>query len=189
MMGIGVAGRALSGVEWAQGLLRNPFGLSSRAAATGPVVLQQIQRLQRLETCRYNGQVIVRGDTSGVFPAWLAGDRMLFVGQGEVVAGVDMGLLKPEDVVVHGTEVSVRLPATEILYSRIDNGQSRVFERTAGILTGPDPGLEGRVRQEAEDRVRLAAVESGLLESAGENARETLRGHLGLLGFSGVRFL
>src|SRR5688572_8696650 len=117
---IGAAGRALSGGDWARALLRNPFGFSSRAAS-GPVVLQQIQRLQRLETCRYNGQVIVRGDTSGWLPAWLAGDRMLFVGQGEVVAGLDLGVLKAEDVVVRGSEVSVRLPAAEVLYTRIDN--------------------------------------------------------------------
>src|SRR5688500_16792243 len=112
------AREALSPLEWARAFVRNPFALSTRAVPTGPVVLQQIQRLQRLETSRYNGQVVVRGDTSGWLPVWLAGDRLLFVGQGEVVAGVDLGRLRAEDVDVRDGRVTVRLPRPEVFHTR-----------------------------------------------------------------------
>jgi len=189
LVGVGVARQTLSSFDWTRGLLRNPFQLSTRTGATGPVVLEQVQRLQRLETCRYNGQVIVRGDTKGMLPTWLAGDRLLFVGRGEVVAGVDLSRLKPEDVAVEQDTVAVRLPSAEILHSRLDNHGSEVFERRSGIFTGPDRTLEGRVRVEAEDRIRQAALESGVLATANTNARDTLRGHLQLLGFRNVRFM
>jgi hypothetical protein len=179
----------LTQARWLAETLRDPLRLVSRATPTGPVVLEQVQRLQRLETSRYQGQVIVRGDTSGLLPSWLAGDRLLFIGRGEVVAGVDLAALRPEDVRVDGARVSLRLPKPEVLYTRLDNRESQVYERRAGLLTGPDAGLEGRVRAEAEERIRLAAVESGILRSAEANSRDTLRRQLELLGFRDIRFL
>src|SRR5687767_2252858 len=87
--------------------LRNPFSFSTTVGPSGPVVLQQIQQLSRLETTRYRERVIVKGDTTGILPSWVAGDRILFVGQGEVVAGVDLSQLKAEDVRTEGKKVWV----------------------------------------------------------------------------------
>src|SRR3954447_6438349 len=108
--------QALSPLDWARQALANPFGFSTRTASA-PVVLSRVQQLRRLETCRYREQVIVRGETAGVLPVWLAGDRMLFVGRGEVVAGMDLARLRPEDVRVEAARVTVRLPAAEILHT------------------------------------------------------------------------
>jgi hypothetical protein len=132
--------------------------------------------------------VIVRGDRKGFFPVWLRGDRILFVGRGEVVAGVDLARLRPEDVKVEGEAVSVRLPAPEILHSKLDNRTSEVWERQSGVFGGEDRSLETQVRVEAEDRIRQAALESGVLATAGENAEDTLKRHLRMLGFRAVRF-
>lgn len=179
----------LSPAALAQALLRNPFGLTGRVGATGPVVVEQVQRLQRLETCRYQGQVIVEGENKGLLPTWLAGDQMLFVGRGEVVAGVDLANVTKTDVQVEGARVAIRLPAAEILHASVDSRASQVYERRSGILTGPDQQLETRVRIEAEDRLRSAALESGVLSTADQNARDTVRRQLELLGFREVRFL
>src|SRR4051794_22779859 len=108
--------RAFAPAAWLRQALSNPFGFSSRAVLTGPVVLSQVQRLQRVETCRYNEQVVVRGETAGVLPTWLAGDRLVFVGRGEVVAGMDLARVRPEDVRVEPGRVTLRLPRPEILH-------------------------------------------------------------------------
>jgi hypothetical protein len=180
--------RGLSALQGARDFLANPFRLSQSVSPTGPVVLEQIQRLQRLETCRYNGQVVVRGDTRGVLPGWMAGDKMLFVGRGEVVAGIDLARLQPGDVTVQGDAVVLHLPQAEILHSALDNRRSQVFEHKSGIFTGPDPQLETKVRIQAEDQIRNAALESGLLNTARQNAEAALRDHLKPLGFREVRF-
>ena len=168
--------------------IRNPFAVKSRTVA-GPVLLQQVQKLQRLETSRYRGQVIVEGETKGILPTWVSGDRLLFVGRGEVVAGVDLARLQAGDLQPDGERVAVRLPAAEILHTRLDNRQSEVFDRRAGFFGGTDSDLETRVRVEAEDRIREAARANGLLKSAQENAQEALRTHLAGLGFRDVEFL
>ena len=77
--------------------VRNPFAVRSRTMS-GPVLLQQVQKLQRLETSRYQGQVIVEGETKGILPTWITGDRLLFVGRGEVVAGIDLARLREGDL-------------------------------------------------------------------------------------------
>jgi hypothetical protein len=168
--------------------LRNPFAVRSRTLS-GPVLLQQVQRLQRLETSRYQGEVIVEGETKGILPTWVSGDRLLFVGRGEVVAGIDLARLRPADLRAEGERVSIRLPAAEILHTRLDNHQSEVFDRRAGFFGGTDSDLETRVRVEAEDRIREAARTHGLLKTAQANAQEALRTHLNALGFRQVDFL
>jgi hypothetical protein len=188
---LGAAGlqRLGSGFGWGGGLFRNPFALTARPAVAGPVVLQQIQKLQRLETCRYNGQVLVKGETRGTLPVWLAGDRMLFVGYGEVVAGLDLARLREGDVKAEGSSVTVQLPPAEILTTRLDNSRSEPYERQTGFFSRPDLRLETRVRVEAEEQIRRAALESGVLDTARENAREAVRKQLGSLGFRQIQVL
>jgi len=195
-VGLLLGGICLSGAlqvsrawEQARGFLANPFATTARVTPSGPVLLEQVQRLQRLETCRYQGQVVVRGDRKGLLPQWLSGDQLLFVGRGEVVAGVDLSRLRAEDVRVERGAVSLRLPPVEILHSRLDNRSSEVFERRSGFFSGPDPQLETQVRVEAEERIRQAALDGGVLSTAETNAREALRKQLQPLGFSEVRFL
>jgi hypothetical protein len=188
--GILVLGLSLfSAAQWAAGLVKSPFAWGT-TTASGPVVLQQIQRLNRLETCRYNGEVVVRGESKrGILPTWVAGDRVLMVGRGEVVAGLDLSGLKSDDVRVNEGRVTIRLPQPTILHTRLDNRGSEVFDRQSGLFSGPDPKLEGEVRGEAEDRIRAAALESGILRTAESNARNTIGDQLRLLGFRDVQFL
>lgn len=187
IFGAALLGAAIKLAPLAEGI-RNPFGIRSRTVS-GPVLLQQVQKLQRLETSRYQGQVIVQGETKGVLPTWVSGDRLLFVGRGEVVAGIDLARLSSSDLQANGERVSIRLPAAEILHTRLDNRQSEVFDRRAGFFGGTDTGLETRVRVEAEDRIREAARANGVLRTAQDNAREALRTHLTGLGFRKVDFL
>ena len=92
----------------------------------------------------------MKGDTSsGILPGFIAGDKLVFIGHGEVVAGVDLAKIQPEDVVVESGRATVKLPSAEIFHTSLDNDQSEVFERSTGILSKPDAQLETKVRQEA----------------------------------------
>src|SRR3984893_8577594 len=55
-----------------------------------PTVVERIQRLQRLETVVYTMDKIVTGSKQNpILPDFLAGDRLLMMVHGEVVAGID----------------------------------------------------------------------------------------------------
>jgi hypothetical protein len=158
-----------------------------RFAVDQPTVVRQIQRLQKLETVSYTMDKIIGGARDNVYlPKFLAGDRILLVVHGEVVAGVNLENIKTSDVTVQGHSISLRLPPAEVFSTRIDNAKSRVYSRDTGLFTSPDPNLESEVRQEAERQLQQSAVVDGILKSADQNARNTVSGMLTGLGFTQV---
>src|SRR5271170_5693377 len=92
--------------------LLRPFAMGSLIHIDQPTVVRQIQQLQRLETVSYSMDKIISGEHGNAFlPKFLAGDRLLLVVHGEVVGGINLGALRPADVVIHGQTVSLHLPA------------------------------------------------------------------------------
>lgn len=168
-------------------LLSPLAAMRTRIDVSQPTVVQQIQRLQRLETVRFNMEKIVSGERENVYlPKWLVGDRLLLVVEGEAVAGVDLGKLRPEDVTVTGRRVTVLLPQAELFSTRIDNEKTRVYSRETGLFSSLDPQLETEVRREAERQLREAALQGKILDHANDNARNTLTSFLHGLGFDQV---
>ena len=105
-----------------------------------PTVVRQVQRLQRLETVNYTMDKIISGEHANAYlPKFLVGDRLLLVVHGEVVAGINLGLLQPADVSVRGDRVSIHLPPAEVFSTRIDNARTRVYSRDTGLFSSPDP--------------------------------------------------
>ncbi len=169
-------------------LLRAALGSGTFLNVEQPTVVRQIQQLQRLETVLYTLENVVEGehDYTNLLPKLLTADRILLIGHGEVVAGVDLGKIASADVSVQGRSVTLRLPKAEILSTRIDNQKTRVYTRDTGILVPVDPNLETDVRREAERQLREAALKDGILDAAGRNARATLTSFLKGLGFEQV---
>jgi hypothetical protein len=106
----------------------------------------------------------------------------------EVIGGVDLSKLQPADVVVQGQSISLRLPQAQILVTRLDNAQTRVYSRDTGLFSSPDPNLESEVRQEAERQLQEAAMQGDILKTADGNARSTISSLLQGLGFKKVDF-
>ncbi len=154
-----------------------------------PTVVDRIQRLQRLETVIYTMDKIVTGAKENPFlPNFLAGDRLLMLVHGEVVAGIDFSNLKRGDVRVEGKQVWLRLPAPQIFSTRIDSARTRVYSRQTGLLVPTDQNLETQVRQEAERQLQEAAMADGILRNAQQNAASTIMSLLQGLGFEKVEF-
>jgi hypothetical protein len=154
-----------------------------------PTVVDRIQRLQRLETVVYTMDKIVTGERANpIFPDFLAGDRLLMMVHGEVVAGIDFSNLKPGDVRVEGKQIWLHLPVSQVFSTRIDSARTRVYSRQTGLLVPSDPNLETQVRQEGEHQLQEAALADGILRTAQDNATSTIRSLLQGLGFEKVEF-
>ena len=152
-----------------------------------PTVVRQIQQLQRLETVSYTMDKIISGEHDNPYlPKFLAGDRLLLMVHGEVIAGVNLAKLQPRDVAINGRNLSIHLPAAEVFTTRIDSARTRVYSRDTGLFTSPDPNLESAVRQEAERQLQQAALQDGVLKSADQNARNTISSMLKGFGFNQV---
>ena len=152
-----------------------------------PTVVDRIQRLSRLETVVYTMDKIVSGSKENlILPDFLAGDRLLMLVHGDVVAGIDFATLKPDDVHISGHEVHIHLPAAQVFSTRLDSGKTRVYSRQTGLLVPTDPNLETQVRQESERQLEQSALADGILRTAHQNAASTVTSLLQGLGFEQI---
>ena len=178
-----------SGRAWLSHLWSAVTGGTLSIDVSQPTVVDRIQRLQRLETVVYTMDKLVTGAKENpIFPDFLAGDRLLMMVHGEVVAGIDFSNLKAGDVKVEGRQVHLRLPASQILSTRLDSAKTRVYSRQTGLLVPTDPNLETQVRQEAERQLQEAALADGILRTAQLNAASTITSLLQGLGFDKIEF-
>lgn len=152
-------------------------------------VVYQIRTLARLETIQYSIEKVITAETGQGVLSPLFGDRLLFVAHGYVVAGIDMKKLFPGDMRAEEGILYVELPPAEIFLATLDNDKSYVYDRETGILKQGDMNLETLARQAAEDEIREAALEDGILEQAQANAEAYLYRLLRSLGFVDVIFI
>jgi hypothetical protein len=150
-------------------------------------IVRQVRTLSRLETIEYTLEKVITAE-SGQGPfGFLFGDKLLLVAHGTVIAGVDLGKLRPEDVQVNDLgQVTLTLPPAEVFVATLDNHQTYVYSRGTGLLTRGNVQIETAARKAAEDEIRRAAVEDGILDQADRNARGFMQTFLGSLGFDQV---
>jgi hypothetical protein len=151
--------------------------------------INEVRALARLETIQYSIEKVITGETGGGTFQSLFGDKILFVGHGTVIAGIDMEKLQPEHMRFENGVLTVRLPPTEIFIATLDNEKSYVYDRETGVLAKPDVNLETLVRQRAEEEIRKAALEDGILEQARTNAEAYLFKFFAALGYPNVIFV
>lgn len=157
--------------------------------ASAATVVERVQKLSRLETASYHIEKVITAESGQGPLGFLFGDKLLLVAYGEVIAGVDLSRIRPQDVQVtaDGT-VYVVMPPPEIFVATLDNSRTYVYDRRTGVA-GLNPQLETAARQEAEKMILQAALEDGILETADENAREVLRALLWSMKFEHVIFV
>ena len=151
-------------------------------------IVHEVRSLARLETIKFSLEKIITAETrQGVFE-WLVGDRLIFVAHGEVIAGIDLNKLDPEDLEVKGGVLYVTLPEAEIFVTAIDNEQSYVYDRDTGLLTHGEVNLETEARRAAELEIEKSALEDGILDLAEQNAISFLDRLFRDLGYPEVIF-
>jgi len=151
--------------------------------------INEIRALARLETIQYSVEKVITGQTGGGTFESLFGDKILFVGHGTVIAGIDMDKLNPADMHFENGVLTVKLPPAEIFIAALDNDKSYVYERDTGLLAKPDPNLETQIRQVAEQEILKAALEDGILNQAQINAQAYLLKFFSALGFPNTIFV
>ncbi len=148
-------------------------------------VIKEIRQLGRLETTSFTIEKIIEAKKDGGGP-WrdvLFGDKLLLIAHGEVIAGLDLSGLDENAMRVSEGTLRLSLPAPIIFSVRLDNEQTRVYDRDQGFLSRGDKDLESEARLAAEQAIRDAACESKILDSAAENAQKQIKALLSALGY------
>src|SRR4030042_4553766 len=146
-------------------------------------IINQIRPLARFENIQYTVEKVITAEIGQTTLPQLFGDRLLFVGHGYVIAGIDLSELRSENMKFEDGILLFHLPAAEIFVATLDNDKSYVYDRETGVLTHGDINLETTARQAAEDQIRQAALEDGILQQAQTNAETFLSSLLNELGY------
>jgi hypothetical protein len=152
-------------------------------------VIHEVRSLARLETIQYTMEKVITAETGQNQLGFLFGDKLIFVGHGKVIAGIDMAKLRPEDLKVQGQVLYVRLPPAEVFTVTLDNDKSYVYNRDTGILTKGDVNLESNARTAAEKEILKSALDDGILAQAQQNAESYLSRMFRGLGYPDVVFV
>ncbi|HEU4537819.1 MAG TPA: DUF4230 domain-containing protein [Polyangiaceae bacterium] len=167
-----------------------PASSSSIAVRPGASVLSAMRDLARLESASFRMERVidVTEKQSRLFGLLESDDALLLVASAEVSAGVDLSRLGPGDVAVDpaAKRARVSLPPAEIFHSELDNQRTFVHSRRTDALAKRNEGLEGRARAEAEQALREAAREAGILRRAEASAAKTVEAIVRSLGYEEV---
>ncbi len=185
-------GLAVAALSFGAGLLMALLALLmvGRAAQSWPGSLlgSWLQRATHTDVVYTMDKIVTGEKESVILPNFLAGDRLLLLVHGEVIAGIDFQTLKPSDVLVNGKKIRMRLPQAQVLVTKLDSAKTRVYSRQTGLLVATDPNLESQVREEAERDLRRSALADGIMQKAQENARSTVTSLMQSMGFEEVQF-
>lgn len=151
-------------------------------------VVQQVQTVSELVTVKYVlERVVILEDVK-----WIAGlgeSRVLLLAHGVVKGGIDLSKIHEGDVRISGKTIEIKLPHAQIMEAFLDEKQTRVIERTTGLLRSFDKDLEQTARQNAVDDIRRAARTGGILKEADVRARAQLTLLFKQMGFESVQFI
>lgn len=176
------------------GVLLGKFGLDALtrkpAEDQRPAVISAVRELSRLEGVSFHVERVVdlRDEQESMFGFVKAEDAILLVASGDVVAGVDLGAIRPGDVVVdyERKTATLTLPKAEVFSARLDNDKTQVHTRKTDFFAKRKESLETEARQAAERTLREAAEESGIREKAEQSVARTVRSLVKSLGFERV---
>jgi len=176
---------------------RGIFGGGEAYSKVGQSVVDKVRDLAALTTVEVvESTTIEKGNDFG-WLNWARGDRVFMFVVAKIGAGIDFEQLSTRSFEVDGRSgtvdersgtVFVQMPPAQITYVAIDNSQTQVIDRDTGLFTKGDPKLESDARQVAEQVLRNAAVEAGILDRAQKNARAVIEALLLELGYNEVRF-
>jgi hypothetical protein len=167
-----------------------PTVTPSPTASPSPTpIIFDINDLGRLETSEYAMRTVIdlENDPSNLWQKVFGAGQLTLIAEGEVVAGFDLQKVdNQKDIQVRGSSVKITLPPPEILYSRIDNEKTYVYQFKTGLLLQPDPTLESRARLLAEKDMVKWAEQRGIYNQAEKVGRIYLENFLRSLGFTKV---
>lgn len=167
----------------------NPFQ-DDAVNRTGPAVLQELTALSEFKAANGYYEVVVDLKAPNNLPDFISGERVLYVGKGDVEAVVDFSELDERRVArsEDGKSVTVNLPAPTVGEPRLNLKTSYVAGRDEGFITkfkGSD--IERKAQLEAVERLTMAANGEGrLIDLAKENTTAMLRGLFGTLGYTNI---
>lgn len=158
------------------------FGNKPTSESKHQLLIERIEAMGKLELVKYRfSDVLEHKNVS----AYLPDASVLLIVKADAVGCVDLTKLSPQDIEVIDDSVSIRLPAPEICYVKIDHEASKVYDTKMAFFR--EATLVDEAFKSAEKEVYKEVRNSDILTQTKENAIHVFRPLLEGLGFSKIR--
>ena len=135
-------------------------------------ILTSVEELGKMELVRYNFKDVV--EYKKEVSRYIPDSKVVLIVAGEAVGCVDFTKIEAGDIVFEGDSVvQIALPEPEICYYKVDHSQSKVFSKENTYFQ--DAELVEESFKYAEQNVKRAALNSGILRQTKENAEKILK--------------
>ena len=146
---------------------------SAKTVLNTSVILKEVEELGRFELVEYNFKEITELTevSKEYFSLFKLGpdQKIALISEGQAAGCIDFTKMKDQDITVMGDTVFMRLPDPEICYYKLDLNKTRIYSLQTSPMKEDGPFIE-KAYKIAEDEIRKAALESGILQQTRENA-------------------
>lgn len=157
-----------------------------------PVLIKEINDLAELSTMVSYDEVVVDSvfaDPRKVLIKTITGisfnplspdyKRLVLIAKGQVIAGTNLKLISPEDIVITGDSVSLLLPRAQILDIIVNPSGFETF-----IETGDwSQDAVTQVKQKAREKMRDRAQQAGITEKSDARSIQLMKNFLRSIGY------
>lgn len=147
------------------------------------LVLQEIEKLGKLELVKYNYKEVVEMENVakryldlGYF--YIPGgqdQKAILIAQGEAVACIDLQKIKKEDIELKQDTLVINLPQPEICYYKVNLENSKFYDLKTSTDNKKAAEFVDEVYAKAEAQIKEAALQSGILADAKSMSNSILK--------------
>ncbi|MEO8110627.1 MAG: DUF4230 domain-containing protein [Ginsengibacter sp.] len=158
-----------------------------------PVIIKEINTLAQLITITYSDEVVMdKIKTGNGLPSLMSAgmnmilvpssERLVIIGRGKVIAGVDLKKLQQNDVHTFGDSIHVNLPRAQILNTIVNPSGFETFDEKGEWTEAEVTELKVKIKNEITKR----AVQQNILQQAGDRSKNIIETFLKSTGFKKV---
>ncbi len=152
--------------EWA----KNLFKFSPNFASSHTLVLQETQRLGKVELVKFNFKDAVEHEMQ---IDYLPNPKVLLLVQGEAIGCLDLTKIEEKNITSKGDSLIILLPKPEICSFKIDHSKSKIYDASLTFMN--EETMIGEAYKQAEQKIKDSALELGILEQTKNNAQLVLK--------------
>ncbi|CAN5436889.1 hypothetical protein BH23BAC1_BH23BAC1_10780 [soil metagenome] len=155
-------------------------------------LLASVEALGKLELVKYNFQEVTELSEKnraylGLFK--VPDSKAVLISSGEAVGCIDLNLIREEDLKNTEDTLFIRLPQPELCYYKLNLNNSRIYSVDKVVYYKDDKQLIEKAYKTAENQIRNAALNSGILDQTTSNAEVILKPMLEQVSGKKVVFL
>lgn len=182
----------LQKIKWLPSF-KNIFSSQPVLIEETPVIIKEINTLAQLITITYSDEVVMdKIKTGNGLPSLMSAgmnmilvpssERLVIIGRGKVIAGVDLKKLQQNDVNAVGDSIHVNLPNAQILNTIVNPSGFETFDENGEWTEAEVTALKVQIKNEITKR----ALQQNILQQAGERSKNIIETFLKSTGFKKV---